>query len=78
MSDDRGNFQKVVYRVFLVSCAMATVLGVVVIWGGVSERDSGVFLMRVFGTCVLVAVASALTVSTTRLAVGRRTEDGDR
>ena len=77
MNGDRATFQNVVYRVVLVSCAMATVVGLLVIWGGLSERGPDVLLWRLFATSVLIAIASALTVSTTRLANGRRPEDGD-
>jgi hypothetical protein len=77
MTGDRSRFQTVVYRVFLITCAMATGLGLLVIWGMVSERETGVFLMRLLGTCVLLAVASALTISTARLASGRGSKDDD-
>ena len=77
MSSDKRGFQTVVYRIFLISCVMATALGLLAIWGVVVDGSSGVFLMRLLGTCVVLAVASALTISTTRLATGRRPEDGD-
>ena len=77
MSGDRRRFQAVVYRVFLVSCAMATVLGLLVIWGVTVEGAAGVFLVRLLGTCVVLALAAALTMSTTRLAAGRKPEDDE-
>jgi Tfp pilus assembly protein PilN len=77
VSSDRSKFQLVVYLIFLVSCAMASVLGLLVIWGVEPRNDTGVLLMRLLGTCVLLAIASALTISTTRLATGRGPKDDD-
>ena len=75
MSRDSSKFQTVVYRVFLVTCAMATALGLLVIWGVEPGRETGVLLMRLLGTCVVIAVAAALTISTARLATGRGPKD---
>ncbi|MFY9343905.1 MAG: hypothetical protein WAT39_15550 [Planctomycetota bacterium] len=67
--------QAFLYRVLVVACAVATVLGLLLIWGLEPERELGRELMRVLGTCVVLAVGSAITLSATRLVSGKAPED---
>ncbi len=70
-----SKLQGVLYRVFLATCTIATILGLLAIWGFVPMGEEGVLLARLTGTCIVVAVASALTMSATRLVAGRPPED---
>jgi hypothetical protein len=67
----------VLYRVFLVTCTLATAIGLLLIWGLSPDHQTGPLLLRVLGTCVVLAVASAFTMSATRLVAGRAPEDDD-
>ena len=67
--------QPALYRVFIVTGTIATVLGLLLIWGFAPEPPAGVVLARVLGTCVVLAVASAFAMSATRLVNGRPPED---
>ena len=71
MSRERPTLQVVLYPVFLVSCVTAVALGLLMIWG----MQLSVFLFRFVGTCALLAVATAFTMSATRLVSGRVPED---
>ena len=73
MSRQRSTLQLVLYPVFLVSCATASALGLVMIWGG----EPSILVFRLLGTSIVVAVASAFTMSATRLVAGRAPEDDD-
>jgi len=73
MSRRKPRLQVVLYPVFLVSCGMASTLGLMMIWG---VEPSG-FFMRLLGTCVVVAVAAAFTMSATRLVSANPPEDDD-
>ena len=73
MGPKSSKLQAVLYRVFLVSCTTASALGLLMIWG----VEPAEFLLRVLGTCVVVAVATAFTMSATRLVAGRPPEDDD-
>ncbi len=77
MRREKSKVQAVLYRVFLVSCVVATALGLLVIWGLDIDGAFGVFLMRVLGSSVVLMCASALTMSATRLVLGRAPEDED-
>lgn len=59
----RPRLQSWLYRVFLLSCMTATGLGLLVIWGVEPTRLLG----RVLGSSLVIAVASALTISANRL-----------
>lgn len=67
----RSKLQLVLYPVFMVSCATAAAIGLVIIWGG----QPGTFVLRVLGTSIVVALATAFTMSATRLVAGRAPED---
>ena len=67
----KSKLQALLYPVFLVSCVLAAVLGLLLIWG----VPPSTLLLRILGTCVVVAVASAFTMSATRLVAGRPPED---
>ena len=71
MNAGRSRLQTVLYPVFLVSCLTAALLGLLLIWGIVPSP----LLLRIVWTCVVVAVASAFTMSATRLVAGRPPED---
>lgn len=71
MNGKNSNLQSVLYPVFLVTCTTAAVLGLLVIWG----VKPSALLVRILGTCVVVAVAAALTLSATGLVAGRPPED---
>lgn len=75
MANQRSGLQLVLYRVFVVSGTIATVLGLLLIWGFEPEPHIGIVLARVLGTCVVLAVASAFAMSATRLVDGRPPED---
>ena len=75
MTSKTSGLQRVLYRVFLVTGTIATVLGLLLIWGFVPEPPAAVVLARVLGTCVVLAVASAFAMSATRLVDGRPPED---
>ena len=71
MNSGRSKLQALLYPVFLVSCTIAAVLGLLLIWG----ISPSIVLVRILGTCVVIAVASAFTMSATRLVAGRPPED---
>ena len=71
--NQQAKLQVVLYSIFLVTCVAATVLGLLFIWG----VDPSKLLLRVLGTCVVLAVASAFTMSATRLVSGGPPEDVD-
>lgn len=71
MGPNTPKLQVVLYRVFVVTCTTASALGLLVIWGVALTE----FLVRLLGTCVVVAVACAFTLSTKRLVAGRPPED---
>jgi acyl transferase domain-containing protein len=73
MSRPTSRLQRVLYPVFLVTCTSAAAIGLLAIWGVEPSRLMG----RLLGTCVVLAVASAFTMSATRLVAGRAPEDGD-
>ena len=73
MSRKKPKLQVVLYPVFLVTCGIASALGLLLIWGVEPSR----FFMRLLGTCVLVAVATAFTMSATRLVAANPPEDDD-
>ena len=75
MSRSKARLQAVLYRVFLVTCTLATAIALLLIWWLDPDREAWVQLLRVLGTCVVLAVASALTLSATRLVAGRAPED---
>ncbi|HEX5050909.1 MAG TPA: hypothetical protein VFZ65_03975 [Planctomycetota bacterium] len=76
MRPPHSTVQRILYRVFLVSGGIATLIGLAMIWGLEPEhRDSGMLLVRVLGTCVVVALASGLTLSATRVVEGPPPED---
>lgn len=77
MSRSNARLQTVLYRVFLVTCTLATVIALLLIWAFDPEHGTWLWLlsMRLLGTCVVLAVASALTLSATRIVVGRAPED---
>ena len=76
MTINGAGLQRVLYRVFTVTGTIATVLGLLLIWGVVDVPSGGVILVaRVLGTCVVLAVASAFAMSATRLVSGRPPED---
>ena len=77
MRREKSRAQAVLYRVFLVTCVMATALGLLVIWGLEVEGAFAVFLMRLLGSSAVLMFASALTMSATRLVLGRAPEDED-
>lgn len=53
--------QRVMYPIFLTSCATGTLLSIAVLWGADSPLVS-----RVAATLVLIALASALIVGASR------------
>ena len=65
--------QHVLYSVFLASCFLATLLGLLLVWGLVGAPDA--FYFRLLATCIIFAVATAFTMSATRLVQGRASED---
>ncbi len=67
--------QAFLYRVLIVTVAGATAMGLLLVWGFEPEGKLGNVLMRVAGTCVVLAVASAITLSATRLVSGKAPED---
>lgn len=75
MTKTRSKLQAILYRVFLVSCTLATAIGLLLIWGFELRGFTGDVLLRVLGTCAVVAVASAFTMSATRLVAGPAPED---
>jgi hypothetical protein len=75
MTNHAPKLQAILYRVFLVTCLTATAIGLLMIWGIAPSPDAGMLLLRVLGTCVVLAVASAFTMSATRLVAGRPPED---
>lgn len=77
MRREKSKAQAVLYRVFLVSCVLATGLGLLVIWGLDVDGAFEVFLMRLLGSSVVLMFASALTMSAMRLVRGRAPEDED-
>lgn len=68
-----NGMQRALYAMFLTTCLSATALGLSLIWG----LEPSMPLLRVLGTCVVLAVASAFTMSATRLVSGRAPEDRD-
>ena len=64
--------QRVLYGLFLASCIPATVMMLLVVWAAV---DPGRSYYQCLGTCAVVMVASAFTMSATRLVRGRAPED---
>lgn len=75
MSHRRSKLQVVLYRTFFVTGTIAVLLGLHLIWSFAPEPATTRFLMRVLGTCVVLAVASAFALSATRLVDGRPPED---
>lgn len=75
MSSARSRLQSVLYRVFLVTCTIATTIGLLLIWGLEPDQRTGLLLLRVLGTCVVLAIASAFTMSATRLVAGQPPEN---
>ena len=77
MSRSKARLQAVLYRVFLVTCTLATVIALLLIWA--IDPDHGTWLwrlsIRLLGTCVVLAVASALTLSATRIVACRAPEE---
>ena len=71
MSRDKSKLQISLYRLFLVCCTLGSVLGLLLIWG----VELSTFWLRVLGTSAVVALASAFTMSATRLVSGRPAED---
>lgn len=67
--------QTALYRVFLVTCTTATVLGLTALWGLTPGGEFSNLMYRSLVSCVIVAIASALTMSATRLVTGRSPED---
>ncbi|MGE3171883.1 MAG: hypothetical protein AB7O97_04605 [Planctomycetota bacterium] len=59
------------YAVFLFTTGIVVVSGVAMIWGA----SFGTLWARVVGTCAVLSVASALTMSATRLVKGPPPED---
>jgi hypothetical protein len=62
----------VLYRTFLISCSTAAGLGLLLIWRVIEASQ---LLAQVLGSCALVAVVAALTLSATRLVSGPPPED---
>jgi hypothetical protein len=73
MTRNGSGLQSVLYRVFLVTGATATVLGLLLIW---DVLPGGILPARVLGTCLVLALASAFALSATRLVSSRPPEDG--
>jgi len=61
--------------VFIITGAIAVVIGLLLIWG--FRPDPGGVIVQVLGTCIILAVASALAMSATRLVQGRPSEEDD-
>lgn len=73
MNRKRSKLQRVLYPVFLVSCAIASALGLVMIWG----VEPSILVVRLLGTSIVVAVSAAFTMSATRLVSGPAPEHDD-
>ena len=71
MSSARSKLQSVLYPVFLVSCVTGSVLGLLLIWC----IEGNLFLGRIVATCAVLTVATAFTMSATRLVTGPPPED---
>ncbi len=74
MNNPCCKLQQILYLVFLLTGGTATLLGLLLIWG-LTPNGPDPWLARVLGTCIVLAVASALTMSATRLVTGRPPED---
>jgi len=71
MGRSKMKLQAVLYPVFLVTCTTAAGIGLLTIWG----VEPTMFVMRLLGSCIVIAVAAAFTMSATRLVTGRAPED---
>lgn len=69
----RARMQRVLYATFLVTGSIATILGLLMIWG----LDASTLVVRVLASCVVIAAASAFTMSATRLVSDGLPEDMD-
>ncbi len=75
MSHKKSQLQIMLYQTFVASGAIAVVLGLLLIWGYEPEKRTGLLLVRILATCLVIAVASAFAMSATRLVEGRPPED---
>ena len=62
----------VLYRLFVVTGAIGVGLALVVIWGLAEDPRTVIFLSRVMGTCLVLAVTSAFAMSASQLVGSRR------
>jgi hypothetical protein len=62
--------------VFIITGSIAVVLGLLLIWG-FRPDPGGLDIARILATCIVLAVASALAMSATRLVQGRPSGEDD-
>jgi hypothetical protein len=70
-----AKLQAVLYPVFLVACGAGSLLALLFVWEVLAPSK---LLARVLATAAVIAVASALTMSATRLVSGPPPEDDGR
>ncbi len=71
MNPTRSKLVSRLYPVFLISCGLATALALMLIWGDRPDK----LQVRLLFTCCVIAVASAITMSASRIVAGPPPED---
>lgn len=74
MPRERATIHAVLYPLFWLSGGAAVGLGLMLVWG----LEPSIFLARVLGSCVILAIGSGFAMSVTRIAAGRLPEDDGR
>jgi len=77
MGLNESTLWQILLRTFLVSCVIASTIGLGFFWGVPAEGASGRLQIRVLGICTVIVIAAALALNATRLRSAPKVEDED-